>query len=188
MLNHKHDMDIQQIADNISLNRSRYQMERFVIGQHHRPEMQYRQLVVEAVGLTETLKETELRILKIEAECEELRATGKRSDEIEAQIKENSIAGLRRHMTGSQRELDHLQELIQRYPQYTLEDIEAAQEEYWNTRLMRTAHFQALSGGVGWAQIEAIWQAGLLPELTGKILEEEIAKIKSPELPEAFND
>jgi hypothetical protein len=188
MLNHKHDMDIGKIAHEISFNRSRYQMERFVVGQHHTPEMQYRQIIVEAVGLLEALQETELRIAKIAAECEELRATGKKSDEIEAQIKENSLPSLERHKTISQRELDHLEELAARYPVYSLADIEDNQESYWQERLMRTAHFQALSGGIGWAQIEAVWQAGILPQLAGMDLVAEIAKLQTPELPEASDD
>lgn len=178
-------MDIQATAHKISFNRSRYQMDRFVVGQHHTPEMQYRQIIVEAVGLFEELQETELRIEKIAAECEELRATAKRSDEIEAQIKENSLPGLERHKTITQRELDHLQELAARYPAYSLADIEDKQESYWQERLMRTAHFQALSGGIGWAQIEAVWQAGILPELADMDLVAEIAKLQKPELPEA---
>lgn len=181
-------MDIQKIAQEITFNRSRYQMERFVVGQHHTPEMQYRQIIVEAVGLLETLQETNLRIAKIAAECEELRASGKRSDEIEAQIKENSLLGLERHKTVSQRELDHLRELAARYPAYSLADIEDNQESYWQERLMRTAHFQALSGGMGWAQIEAVWQAGILPQLANMDLVAEIAKLETTELPEASDD
>lgn len=177
-------MNLYEIAEDIQLNRSRYQMERFVIGQHHLPEMQYRQLVIEAVGLYDTIKETELRIAKIEAEAEELRATGKKSDAIEAEIKETSIPSLRRHLVGSRRELDHLKQLVERYPRYSLDDIEAAQEDYWHDRLLRTAHMQSMTGSLGWAQIEAIWQAGLLPELMGLELNEEIQKLTAPELPE----
>lgn len=176
-------MNIEQAIDQIQLNRTRYQMERFVVGQHHQPEMQYRQLLSEADVLIGTIKETELRIRKIEAEAEELRATGKKSDAIEAEIKELSLPSLHRHIKNAQRELGILKELFDSYPKYTIEDIEAAQEEYWHERLLRTAHFQAMGGAVTWAQIEAIWQAGFLPELTGMNLTEEISKLKTPELP-----
>jgi hypothetical protein len=176
-------MDIQEAIDQIQLNRTRYQMERFVVGQHHQPEMQYRQLLTEADVLLGTIKETQLRIRKIEAETEELRATGKKSDAIEAEIKELSISSLQRHIKNASRELGILQELFESYPKYTVDEIEAAQEEYWRERLLRTAHFQAMGGAVTWAQIEAVWQAGFLPELLKMDLGSEIAKLKTPELP-----
>lgn len=181
-------MNIQEAADEIQLNRSQFQMERFVIGQHHRPEMQYRQLVIEAVGLYEAFRETELQIAKIEAEAEELRATGRKSDAIEAEIQETRLPGLRRQLIGTRREIEHLEELFERYPKYTLDDIEAAQEDYWRERLLRTAHFQTMTGSLGWAQVEAIWQAGLLPELLGMELNAEIGKINTPELLGGSND
>jgi hypothetical protein len=181
-------MNIQEAIDQIQLNRTRYQMERFVVGQHHQPEMQYRQLLTEADALLGTIKETELRILKIEAEAKELRATGKESDAIEAEIKELSLPSLHRHIKNARRELGILEELFECYPKYTVEDIEAAQEEYWHERLLRTAHFQAMGGAVTWAQIEAIWQAGFLPELLQAELPQEIMNIKAPELPGGSND
>lgn len=176
-------MNIEEAIDQIQLNRTRYQMERFVIGQHHAPEMQYRQLLTEANVLMETIQETELRIRKIEAEAEELRETGKKSDAIEAEIKELSLKGLYRHLANARRELGILKELFECYPNYSVEEIEAAQEDYWHDRLLRTAHFQAMGGAVTWAQIEAIWQAGLLPELMSMNINEEISKLKMPELP-----
>jgi hypothetical protein len=158
-------MNIKEALKEIRQNRSSYQLEKFVIGQHHSPEMQYNQLVIEASGLIDTIKETELRIKKIQAECEELRETGKKSDAIEADIKELAIEGLELHLIGSQRELNHLQMLFDEFPKFTREEIEAAQQDYWETRLTRVAQLQMLSrqGGVDWAQLEAIYQVGVLP-------------------------
>lgn len=181
-------MEIQDAINQIQLNRTRYQMERFVVGQHHTPEMQYRQLLLEADVLLETIQETELRIRKIEAEAEELRETGKKSDAIEAEMKELGLKSLHRHIKNARRELNILQELFDTYPKYTVEDIEADQENYWRERLLRTAHFQAMGGAVTWAQIEAIWQAGILPELLQAELPQEIMNIKAPELPRGSND
>lgn len=176
-------MDIRQAIEQIQLNRTRYQLERFAIGQHHTPEMQYRQLLSEAEALIGTIEESELRALKIEAEAEELRATGKRSDAIEADLKELGLKPLRRHIRNAQRELAVLEDLFERYPNYTVDEIEAAQEDYWRERLIRTAHFQAMGGAVTWAQIEAIWQAGFLPQVIEMNLHAEIAKLEPPEIP-----
>ena len=176
-------MDIEEAIDKVQLNRTRYQMERFVVGQHHTPEMQYRQLLAEADTLLATIQETELKIKKIKAEAEELRATGKKSDAIEADIRELGIKSLNRHLTNSRRELGILEEMFECYPKYSIEDIEAAQEEYWRERLLRTAHFQAMGGAITWAQIEAIWQAGFLSELVGTNPNDQLDKIKTVELP-----
>ena len=176
-------MNIQEAIDRIQLNRTRYQLERFVVGQHHQPEMQYRQLLSEADVLLGTIQESELRIRKIEAEAEELRATGKKSDAIEAEIKELGLKSLYRHIKNARRELAILEEMFQSYPKYTIAEIEAAQEDYWHERLLRTAHFQAMGGAVNWAQIEAIWQAGHLPELLASDVMVALAQERSPELP-----
>jgi predicted RNase H-like nuclease (RuvC/YqgF family) len=159
-------MDIHKAIKEIRQSRSRYQLEKFVIGQHHSPEMQYYQLTLEAAGLISTIKETELRIRKIQAECEELRETGKKSDAIEADIKELSLEDLELHLIGSRRELEHLKALFEDFPKFTREEIEAAQGDYWQTRLSRVAEMQMLSrqSGIDWAQIEAIYQTGNLPQ------------------------
>ena len=58
-------MSIQDAIKEITQSRSKYQIERFVIGQHHSLEMQYYQLCLEASGLIDAIKESELRIKKI---------------------------------------------------------------------------------------------------------------------------
>jgi hypothetical protein len=168
LLTHKKNnggkMNIQEKVKAIKQSRSKYQIEKFVIGQHHSPEMQYYQLCLEVESVFNSIAETELRIRKVKAEAEELKATGKESDAIEAEIKLLSIENLEAHLIGSKRELAIFEELFEQYPEYTREDIEEAQQEYWETRLTRVAQLQMLSrqGGVDWAQLEAVWQAGIM--------------------------
>lgn len=159
-------MNIEQAKAEITQSRTKYQIERFVVGQHHSPEMQYRQLVIEAYGLKQTIKESQLRIEKIKAEAAELRATGKLSDSIEAEILELKLEDMQNHIVGSKRELTFMEELFEQYPKYSLEEIEAAQQDYWETRLTRVAQLQMLSrqGGVDWAQLEAVYQAGIMEQ------------------------
>ena len=139
-------------------------MDKFVLGQHHSPEMQYYQLVLEASSLTTALKESELQIRKLNAEAEELRETGKKSDAIEAEILELRISEYELELIGSNRELNYLKKLFDEFPKFTREQIEAGQEEYWETRLLRVAQLQMLSrqGGVDWAQLEALHQANII--------------------------
>ena len=158
--------EIKQARKEISQNRSNYQLEKFVLGQHHSQEMQYYQLVVEMDGLLNAIGETELRIEKIRAEATELRDTGKKSDSIEADIRELSIESHQNTILGNNRELLHMQELFDCFPKFTREQIEAAQPDYWETRLTRTAQLQMLSrqGGVDWAQLEALQQANIIEQ------------------------
>jgi hypothetical protein len=119
---------------------------------------------METNGILSAIAETELRIEKLKAEAEELSATGKKSDEIEARIKLLAIPELETSLIGSKRELAYFEELFEQFPEYTREQIEEAQKDYWETRLTRVAQLQMLSrqGGVDWAQLEAIYQTGEL--------------------------
>ena len=157
-------MEIQQAIKEIQQSRSRYQLEKFVVGQHDSPEMQYYQLCTEANVTIDSIKETELRIKKIKAEADELRETGKKSDSIEAEIQELAIPRLETQLIGQRRELAFMEELFSQYETYTREDIELAQPAYWEQRLMRVGEMQILAqqGGVNWSQLEALYQADLL--------------------------
>lgn len=157
-------MNITEAAKEIIQNRSNYQLEKFVLGQHHSPEMQYHQLVIELNSLINNKKETQLRIEKIKAEAEELRATGRKSDAIEAQIKELPLEDFENSVFSQQREIDYLESLFAKSHKYTRKEIESAQKDYWEQRLIRVAQLQMLSrqGGVDWAQLDAIQQANII--------------------------
>jgi hypothetical protein len=159
-------MTIEAAIKEIRQSRSRYQLEKFVLGQHHSPEMQYYQLVLEASGLISAIKESELNIQKLKAEAEELRETGKKSDAIEAQIKELRVEDYELNLIGTRRELGYLKELFEQFPKFSREEIEAGQKDYWETRLMRVGQLQMLSrqGGVDWAQLEALHQANIIEQ------------------------
>lgn len=159
-------MDFYEAMREITQSRSNYQLEKFVVGQHHTPEMQYYQLVLEASALTNSLKNVKLQIKKLDAEITELNSTGKKSDEVEAEIKQLSIFDLEHSIIGAERELKYLTQLFDQYPKFTRQEIESAQKEYWETRLTRTAQFQMLSrqGGVDWAQLEALQQANFIED------------------------
>ena len=132
-------MNIKQAKKEITQSRSKYQIEKFVLGQHHSQEMQYLQLVIEADGLMNSIKEMELQI---------------------------TIETLEINVIGNKRELSYMEELFEAYPKFTRDEIEDAQKSYWETRLMRTAQFQMLArqGGVDWAQLEALQQANVIEQ------------------------
>lgn len=158
--------DIEEAILEISQSRSRYQIEKFVIGQHGTPEMQYYQLVLEAKSLISSIEETKLQQLKLESEIEELDATGKKSDYFEARLKELKLKDIQITLSGNQKELDYIRELFEQFPKFTREEIEKGQADYWENRLLKVAQMQMLSrqGGVDWAQLEALQQANIIEE------------------------
>lgn len=151
--------------------RSFYQIKNFVIGQHHSPEMQYHQILLEAEGLIRSKQENNLEIKKLKAEIEELRATGKKSDAVEAEQKNLAISGYEQTIASNQRELEYVMQLFDEYPKYSRKEIESAQKDYWETRLTRVAQLQMLSrqGGVDWAQLEALQQANYIEQALNEI-------------------
>lgn len=175
--------DIAKIAAEVDQSRSRYQIERFVVGQHHTPEMQYVQLVRELNVAVRSLETTELKIEMAMAEADELRETGKRSDEIAAVLKERSVEEMRLGLESTKREIAIMEDMLQHYPRYTRQEIEDKQEQYWQERLVRVAKMQALSGSVGWAYIESLWQADAIGMLETTNPLQDLLEAGAPQLP-----
>lgn len=155
----------------VSQNRTNYQLEKFVLGQHHSPEMQYRQLVIELNGLLDSKEEQKLRIEKTKAEAEELRETGKKSDAIEAKILDLKVKNMEAGLMPVEKEISHLQSIFDASYKYSAEEIEAAQADYWETRLTRVAQLQMLSrqGGVDWAYLDSLQQSGIIEQALAQI-------------------
>lgn len=96
--------------------RSEFQIEKFVIGQHPTPEMQYYQTILEIQNLYYTIKQVALEMKKTEIEIERLRATGDEIDEVNAQIKELGLEQTRVVGIGAFRELDIFLRIKENYP------------------------------------------------------------------------
>lgn len=171
--------EIQKQFEAIIQSRSNYQLEKFVLGQHHSPEMQYHQLLMEMSGLIQNEEDTLLEIEKLEAEIEELLETGKKSDAVEAKIKQKAIRNKRLNLEQGERELKHLATIYDRLPKFTREEIEQAQKDYWETKLTRVAQLQFLQAqtGVNWAQLDALQQANIIEEAITEI--PSMSKIKN---------
>lgn len=176
--------NIQQAIREIRQSRSRFQLEKFVVGQHDTPEMQYYQCCLEANSVIRAIRDTELRIKKTRAEIEELLETGKKSDAVEAEIKQMIIEDMELNLIGSKRELAILEEIFSKYPRYTREDIEKSQPDYWKQRLICVGQLQHLgaASGVNWAQLEAIYRADLLPYARDTLANIEMLEHKPSEL------
>ena len=155
---------IEKAIAEVQQPRSRFQLERFVLGQHATTEMQYYQTVIELQDMIYKYKLAEINVKKAEAKIAKLRATNDEIDELKAQERELELAQTRFAMIGAKREIAHLVEIWNGFEhKYTREEIEAAQPDYWQARLTNNARAMLMGGsGVNAAHIEAMEQAGVL--------------------------
>ena len=158
-------MNITEAISEIQQPRSRYQLIHFVIGQHDTPEMRFYQLCLELQDMGYKLRTAELGVKKANIEIERLLATGDDLDAIEAEEKRIGLEQTEIVMRGAERELAVLTDLFDESQKFTRDEIEHAQPEYWEKRLTRQTNLQIMSGGVQWAQLDSLRQAGLLDEL-----------------------
>jgi hypothetical protein len=151
--------------------RSRFELERFVLGQHATPEMQYYQTVIELQDSIYKYKLAVINVKKAELKIAKLRATGDELDELKAQEVELGLAQTSYAMVGAEREMKHLLEIFDTFThKYTREEIEAAQPEYWQARLTNNAKAMLMGGSsVNAAHIEAMEQAGILDSFVAEV-------------------
>ncbi|MDP7693677.1 MAG: hypothetical protein QGG89_17710 [Vicinamibacterales bacterium] len=158
-------MNITDAIAEVQQPRSRYQLIHFVIGQHDTPEMRFYQLCLELQDMGFKLRMAQLNVKKTEIEIARLVATGDDLDAIEAEEKQVGLEQTRIVMRGAQREIAILEDIFNECQHYTRDEIEHAQPEYWQKRLTRQTNLQIMAGGVQWAQLDSLRQAGLLDEL-----------------------
>lgn len=159
--------------------RSRYQLEHFVVGQHDTAEMRFYQVCIELQDMEHKLARATLDLRKGEVAIERLRASGDAIDAIDADIQELDLEVVQLSMIGAEREVTCLREMFEDSPKFTRKQIERAQPEYWRARLTRQYELQRISGAVGWAQLDAMRQTGMLTEI------EQAGGPSDPQLPAA---
>ena len=167
--------EIDKAIAEVQQPRSRFQLERFVLGQHATEEMRYYQTVIELQDLIYKYKLAQIAVKKAEAKIAKLRKTNDELDELKAQELELGLVQTRFTMLGAERELAHLVDIWNTFDKkYTREEIEQAQPDYWQARLTNNAKAMLMGGsGVNAAHIEAMEQAGILDKF---VIEVENAK------------
>lgn len=163
--------EIENAITEVQQPRSRFQLERFVLGQHATQEMRYYQTLLELQDMIFKYKHAKLDVQELEARIEKLRAKGDPVSEIKAQKKELALKQTQLALIGAERELNHLIEIYQSFDhKFTRAEIESAQPDYWRERLTGTAKAMLMGGsGVGHAQIEAMEQAGVLDSFVQEV-------------------
>tara|TARA_R110000764_G_scaffold24585_2_gene59411 strand:+ start:1559 stop:2086 length:528 start_codon:yes stop_codon:yes gene_type:complete len=158
-------MNITEAIAEIQQPRSRFQLVHFVIGQHDTPEMRFYQLCLELQDMGYKLRMARIAVRRSQVEIGRLIATGDELDALEAEEKQVGLEQTQIVMVGAEREIAILTDLFDESTHYTRAEIEHAQPEYWQARLTRQTNLQIMAGGVQWAQLDSMRQAGLLDEL-----------------------
>jgi FMN phosphatase YigB (HAD superfamily) len=163
--------EIEKAIAEVQQPRSRFQLERFVLGQHSTPEMQYHQTVIELQDAIYKYKLAVISVKKSELKIARLRETGDELDELKAQEIELGLVQTSYAMVGAEREMKHLLEIFDTFThKYTREEIEAAQPDYWQARLTNNAKAMLMGGSsVNAAHIEAMEQAGVLDNFVAEV-------------------
>jgi len=84
---------------------------------------------------------------------------------LDAETKQIDLDALTIVYNGSLREYAIMADMFNAMPQFTRDEIEHAQPEYWHARMTRQTNLQIMSGNVGWAQLDAMRQVGLLDSM-----------------------
>jgi len=158
-------MNIHDAIAEVQQPRSRYQLVHFVIGQHDTAEMRFYQVCLELQDMGHKLRMAQLGVRKAEIEIARLQATGDELDAIEAEEKQVGLEQTQIVMKGAEREVAILTDLFDESQKFTRDEIEHAQPEYWQKRLTRQTNLQLMAGGVQWAQLDSLRQAGLLDQV-----------------------
>lgn len=154
------------VNDYILRERSDYQLKNFVVGQHATPQMQYRQILLEAKDLLFKIKNAEIEIEITKKKIEKLESSSDEIDHLKAKQRRLGLAMTLTVLEGAKRELDYLVKLSENYKHYTPKEIEENQEEYWQKRLGIQANIDRISieQGISKENIESLMKAGLIQE------------------------
>jgi hypothetical protein len=148
--------------------RTRYQIDKFVIGQHDTDEQRYKQVVLEIRTLVGNIKRIYLTVEKTKINLNELKAKKDPISQIDAELIQLDLEDSEYGLHGALKELQYFLEVWENWEKkYTAEEIENMQPAYWNARLNRQASLEAIGSGgtVAWASLDALHQIGMLPSL-----------------------
>jgi hypothetical protein len=162
---------VKSLIAEVTQSRSEFQIEKFVIGQHATPEMQFYQVMLELQTLIysyeHNLLEREKAILEIQA----LELSDNPIEKITAKQKKLGLEQLEVGLQGHERELTYLLNKFDSFEHYyTRKEIEEAQPDYWEKRLTNNARAMIMGGqSVGFSYIESMEQAGILDKFVAEI-------------------
>lgn len=130
--------------------RTFFQLERFVMQEHDLPERRFLQLMMELKSIREGFIHDSIEIEKIKIQIQRLLSTGDEIDKLEAMKKQFNLDHYEAGMSVRYDEVRHISKLLKQLPKiYTKQEIEAAEERYWEKRLTRQAAEEMVSAVTG---------------------------------------
>ena len=130
--------------------RTFFQIERFVMQEHDLPERRFLQLMMELRSIRDGFIQDSIEIEKIKIQIKRLLATGDEIDKLEAMKKQYNLEHYVSGMVVRRDEVKHIAKLLKQLPKiYTKQEIEAAEERYWEKRLTRQAAEEMVSAQTG---------------------------------------
>lgn len=161
-------------ANAVMRSRSDFQLDKFVIGQHATEPMRYYQTLLE---LSSMIHDYEIREIDIEIQTLEIQAREFMTDEISLLQTKKMQLILNRNRDSQKQFKDEIDSLVSRLEdfekEYTREEIEADQANYWQQRLTNNAKAMLMGGeAVGHAYIESMQQAGILESFVAELEEQ----------------
>jgi hypothetical protein len=165
--------EIEKAIAEVQQPRSRFQLEKFVVGQHPTLEMQYYQTLIELQDMIYKYKSTEISLQIQQKKIEKLLKTGDEIDALKAKKLQLGMALTKQVMIGAEREIAHLVDIWNSFEKkFTRDEIEQAQSDYWKARLTGNARAMLIGGvSVNPAHIESMQQAGILDEFVAEVQE-----------------
>ncbi len=161
-------MDIQEAIEEVNQSRSRYQIIRFVLGQHDTPEMRFYYCVIELNDKLHKFRLAEIGKERMEREMARLEESDEQDADLDLREKRAEYDFFMSVMAGGERELRDLFDIYEGMEHFTRKEIDANQQEYWEARMTRQTQMQIMAGGVQWSQLDALRQVGLLDDLVAE--------------------
>lgn len=126
--------------------------------------MQFRQIILEAGSIYNILQTTEIDKEQLLIKINKLESVDDPISQLEAQKKYIELETLEKRIQALCTELSYLSEFLERYPDYTPEDIEQNQNKYWESRLTRQAKMEQLQAmtGVSSGNLQSLVNAGIV--------------------------
>ena len=151
-------MELSDAIEAVQQPRSRYQLERFVIGQHDTVEMQFYQCVIELNDMLHKYKLAEVNKVRMEREIARLEKSDDEDADLDLREKQIEYQHFLGVMSGGEREIICLLDMYEQIQHFSRDEIDHAQPEYWEKRLGRQAQLSIMSGKIGWADLDALRQ------------------------------
>ena len=163
------DKELLEAMATLSQPRTDYVLEKFVVGKHETPEMQYAHCVLNIRLKYNALRKAQIHLEKIDYQIEQLQNKGDKMAEFKWRGKEIDREECKIAVLGALREVRALYRIWKTFEKkYTREEINALQEAYWEKRLTQQANDDLMATGkIGKGNLEVLRQIGkgVVPEL-----------------------